>query len=67
MQWHHEEHLSHQCHLQGLGWRLWLPNQDVVEVEEVSKGVVVYRWVVVVEASAVTNVDWELTRDSVWQ
>ena len=37
------------------------------EVEEVSKGVVVYRWVVVVGASAVTNVDWELTRDSVWQ
>ena len=66
MQWHHEEHLSHQCHLQELGW-LWPPNEDVVEVEEVSKGVVVYRWVVVVEASAVTNVDWELTRDSVWQ
>ena len=28
---------------------------------------VVYWWVVVVEAHAVKNVDWELTRDWVWQ
>ena len=38
-----------------------------MEVEEVSKEMVVYWWVVVVEANAVKNVDWELTRGSVWQ
>ena len=66
MQWCHQVNLSHQCRLQELEW-LWLPSHDVVEVEEVSKELMVYRWVVVVEASSVTNVDWELTRDSVCQ
>ena len=66
MQWHHEEHLNHRCHLQEL-WLWQLPNQEVEEVEEVPKEMVVYWWVVVVEADAVKNVDWELTRDWVWQ
>ena len=62
MQWCHQVHLSHRYRLQELEW-LWLPSQDVVEVEEV----MVYQWVVVVKVSSVTNVDWELTRDSVCQ
>ena len=62
MQWCHQVHLSHRYRLQKLEW-LWLPSQDVVEVEEV----MVYQGVVVVKVSSVTNVDWELTRDSVCQ
>ena len=59
MLWHREEHLSRPCHLQGL--LLWpRPTQEVEEVEEVPKWMVVRSWVVVVEVQLVTNVVWEL-------
>ena len=58
MLWHREERLSHPCHLQELV--LWQhPNQEVEEVEEVARWMVVHWWVVVVEVHMVTNVVWE--------
>ena len=43
------------------------PTQEVEEVEEVPKWMVVHWWVVVVEAHVVKNVVWELTRYWIWQ